>query len=72
MQVRRSTKPRSSRAPRALLAKVALAEKADAYPPFASPRAAAACRRSRALAMEPKLMRFDEGRPPLLDPELVR
>ncbi len=70
VQVRRLDKAQVEPRARALLAKVGLAEKADAYPNRLSGGQQQRVAIARALAMEPKLMLFDEATS-ALDPELV-
>ena len=55
---------------RALLAKVGLVEKADAYPEKLSGGRSSASSIARALALEPRIMLFDEVTS-ALDPELI-
>jgi polar amino acid transport system ATP-binding protein len=70
VQVRRLDKAQVEPRARALLAKVGLAEKADAYPNRLSGGQQQRVAIARALAMDPKLMLFDEATS-ALDPELV-
>jgi polar amino acid transport system ATP-binding protein len=70
VQVRHLDKVQVEPRARALLAKVGLAEKADAYPNRLSGGQQQRVAIARALAMEPKLMLFDEATS-ALDPELV-
>jgi len=70
VQVRHLDKAQVEPRARALLAKVGLAEKADAYPNRLSGGQQQRVAIARALAMEPKLMLFDEATS-ALDPELV-
>jgi polar amino acid transport system ATP-binding protein len=70
VQVRHLDKAQVEPRARALLAKVGLAEKADAYPNRLSGGQQQRVAIARALAMDPKLMLFDEATS-ALDPELV-
>jgi polar amino acid transport system ATP-binding protein len=70
VQVRHLDKAQVEPRASALLAKVGLAEKADAYPNRLSGGQQQRVAIARALAMEPKLMLFDEATS-ALDPELV-
>jgi polar amino acid transport system ATP-binding protein len=70
VQVRHLGKAQVEPRARAMLAKVGLAEKADAYPNRLSGGQQQRVAIARALAMEPKLMLFDEATS-ALDPELV-
>jgi polar amino acid transport system ATP-binding protein len=64
------SREQGERRARALLAKVGLSEKADAYPARLSGGQQQRVAIARALAMDPKLMLFDEATS-ALDPELV-
>ncbi|MGE5653947.1 MAG: amino acid ABC transporter ATP-binding protein, partial [Bacillota bacterium] len=68
--VRRWSKEQSHALARELLAKVGLANKADAYPNRLSGGQQQRVAIARALAMEPRIMLFDEPTS-ALDPELV-
>ncbi len=68
--VKRTPRATAERAARALLERVGLADKADAYPRQLSGGQQQRVAIARALAMEPKLMLFDEPTS-ALDPELV-
>ncbi|HEX8997063.1 MAG TPA: ectoine/hydroxyectoine ABC transporter ATP-binding protein EhuA [Ktedonobacterales bacterium] len=70
IQVKGVPKEQAERRARELLAKVGLAEKADAYPARLSGGQQQRVAIARALAMDPKLMLFDEATS-ALDPELV-
>lgn len=68
--VQRKSRPACEELARDLLARVALAEKADSYPSQLSGGQQQRVAIARALAMKPKLMMFDEPTS-ALDPELV-
>ena len=70
LRVRREAKAEAAESARALLARVGLAAKADAYPSHLSGGQQQRVAIARALAMRPKLMLFDEPTS-ALDPELV-
>src|SRR5579859_4126019 len=70
VQVRRQPPQQAEARARALLSKVGLADKADAYPARLSGGQQQRVAIARALAMDPKLMLFDEATS-ALDPELV-
>ncbi|UBH06816.1 peptide ABC transporter ATP-binding protein [Leucobacter sp. Psy1] len=70
MQVRRISKSAARERGRALLEKVGLAEKENAYPAQLSGGQQQRVAIARALAMEPKILLFDEPTS-ALDPELV-
>jgi polar amino acid transport system ATP-binding protein len=70
VQVKGLSKEEAESRARALLAKVGLSQKADAYPARLSGGQQQRVAIARALAMEPKLMLFDEATS-ALDPELV-
>ncbi|MBB1049691.1 amino acid ABC transporter ATP-binding protein [Dietzia sp. CW19] len=70
MLVKGESRAEASERARALLEKVGLSEKADAYPAQLSGGQQQRVAIARALAMEPKLMLFDEPTS-ALDPELV-
>jgi polar amino acid transport system ATP-binding protein len=70
IRVRRESRPAALERGRALLDRVGLADKADAYPSQLSGGQQQRVAIARALAMQPKLMLFDEPTS-ALDPELV-
>ncbi len=70
LRVRREPRPQAIQRARALLERVGLREKADAYPSRLSGGQQQRVAIARALAMRPKLMLFDEPTS-ALDPELV-
>jgi len=70
LRVRREPKQETIKRARALLARVGLQDKADAYPAHLSGGQQQRVAIARALAMRPKLMLFDEPTS-ALDPELV-
>ena len=70
LKVRRTERGTAEKTARALLARVGLAEKADAYPDNLSGGQQQRVASARALAMHPKVMLFDEPTS-ALDPEMV-
>lgn len=71
MKVKNMRKVEAERSAKALLAKVGLAEKADAYPDQLSGGQQQRVAIARALAMKPKVMLFDEPTS-ALDPEMIK
>ncbi|HUX20146.1 MAG TPA: amino acid ABC transporter ATP-binding protein [Spirochaetia bacterium] len=71
IHVKRMSKPEAHKVGRELLARVGLAEKADAYPDELSGGQQQRVAIARALAMSPKVMLFDEPTS-ALDPEMIK
>ena len=71
MKVRKMNRAEAEQRARELLAKVGLAEKADAYPEQLSGGQQQRVAIARALAMRPKVMLFDEPTS-ALDPEMIK
>jgi polar amino acid transport system ATP-binding protein len=70
MKVRRLSREDAGKTARALMTRVGLAEKADAYPANLSGGQQQRVAIARALAMQPKIMLFDEPTS-ALDPEMI-
>ncbi len=71
MQVRRAPRQQAEKKARALLERVGIAEKAEAFPAFLSGGQQQRVAIARALSMNPKIMLFDEPTS-ALDPEMIK
>jgi ABC-type polar amino acid transport system ATPase subunit len=71
IRVRNTPRKQAEEKARALLKRVGIAEKADAYPAFLSGGQQQRVAIARALAMNPKIMLFDEPTS-ALDPEMIK